>query len=92
MGVAPIYNRLPLYIRLKNGECVQIFETDIDIRKWIEGKYEEEIVIDIPADLPVGEYELQMGIGGNGQPSVVFASNAKQEGDYSILTTVAIIA
>ena len=85
VGVAPIYSRLPLYIRLKNGSTEKTFETDVDIREWIEGKYEENIEIVIPDDMQKGEYELQVGIGGNGQPSVVFATDACQDGDYAIV-------
>ena len=88
MGVAPIYHKIPLYIRLKNANAEKTFETDVDIRKWIQGKYKEKIVIDIPEEMPTGEYELQMGIGGKDEPSVVFATNATQDGDYSILTKV----
>ena len=90
VGVAPIYHKLPLYIRLKNSENEKTFETDVDIRKWIEGKYEEEIELSIPKDLLRGEYELQIGIGGNGEESVVFATNAMQDGEYSVLTKITI--
>ena len=90
VGVAPIYHKIPLYIRLKNVNAEKTFETDVDIRKWIQGKYEEEIVVDIPEELPTGEYELQMGIGGKDKPSVVFASDAKQDGDYSVLENVVV--
>ena len=88
VGVAPIYHKLPLYIRLKNNKKEKTFETDIDIRKWIEGKYEEQIEFPIPKDIPLGEYELQIGIGGNGGQSVVFATNAPQDGEYSVLTNI----
>ena len=91
VGVAPIYKRLSLYLRLKNDAYVQTFETDIDIRKWIEGKYQEIIVLQIPAFMPKGEYELQIGIGGNGELSVVFATNAKQDDEYSVLGMVGLI-
>ena len=37
VGVAPIYKRLPLYIRLKNADCDKMFETDVDIRQWLPG-------------------------------------------------------
>ncbi|MBQ8319962.1 MAG: DUF4832 domain-containing protein [Clostridia bacterium] len=90
VGVAPIYHKLPLYIRLKNSENEKTFETDVDIRKWIEGKYEEEIELSIPKDLLRGEYELQIGIGGNGEESVVFATNAMQDGEYSVLTKITV--
>jgi hypothetical protein len=91
VGVAPIYKRLPLYIRLKSNAIEKTFETDIDIRKWIEGKYEENVVLEVPKEMPVGEYGLQIGIGGNGVPSAVFACDAKQDESYSILTTLTVI-
>ncbi|MBP5466396.1 MAG: DUF4832 domain-containing protein, partial [Clostridia bacterium] len=56
VGVAPIYKNLPLYIRLKNNFGEKTFKTDVDMRKWIEGKYAEEIVVDVPQDLPKGKY------------------------------------
>lgn len=90
VGVAPIYVRLPLYIRLKNAKLEKTFETDVDIRNWIAGKYEESIQISIPNNLPKGEYQVQIGIGGQGSPSVVFATNAEQDNDYSVLTTVVV--
>ena len=73
VGVAPIYKQLPLYIRLKSNIYEKTFETDIDVRRWIEGKYEENIEIKLPKDIPSGEYELQISIGGGKEQSVVFA-------------------
>ena len=90
VGVAPIYNRLPLYVRLKNSFFERDFETEVDIRKWVEGKYEENLSIALPKDMPLGKYELQIGIGGKGKPSVVFATDAPQDGDYSVLAKVQI--
>ncbi len=91
VGVAPIYKHLPLYIRLKGYDFTHELETDVDIRKWIEGKYEEQITVEIPLTMPKGIYELQVGIGGKGNLSAVFATNALQDGDYSVLTTVDVI-
>lgn len=90
VGVAPIYHKLPLYLRLKNDKGEKTFKTDVDIRKWIEGKYEENIEIALPKEIPTGEYELQVGIGGDGEQSVVFATNAGQDGAYSILTEISV--
>jgi hypothetical protein len=90
VGVAPIYNRLPLYIRLKNGSEEKTFEADVDIRNWIEGKYEENIEISIPKEFAKGEYELQVGIGGKDKPSVVFATDACQDGDFAVVGKVEI--
>ena len=91
VGVAPIYKCLPLYIRLKNENHEKSFETDIDIRRWIAGKYEESIVLEIPEKMKPGRYELQIGIGGNAKPSVVFVTDAPQDNEYSILTSVDLI-
>ena len=88
VGVAPIYRPLPLYIRFKNGKSEKTFKTDVDIRKWIEGKYDETIRLETPKTMPVGEYSLQIGIGGQGEPSAVFASDAEQDGEYTVLTKV----
>ena len=88
VGVAPIYTKLPLYLRLKNDQAERTFVTDVDIRKWVEGKYEEVLVCELPADMPMGKYELQVGIGGGNTPSVVFATNAKQDGDCSVLAEI----
>ena len=90
VGVAPIYHQLPLYIRLKNENYEKTFKTDVDIRKWIQGKYQEKLEIVLPKDIPAGEYELQVGIGGNGKQSVVFATSAKQDEEYAVLTSVKI--
>lgn len=90
VGVAPIYRRLPLYIRLKNRRFEKTFETDLDIRKWIEGEYDEIISLEIPGEMPTGKYQIQAAIGGANTPSAVFASNAERDGDYSVLTKVKI--
>ena len=88
VGVAPIYNRLPLNIRLKKQGEELTFATDVDIRRWIEGKYTETLNVQIPCEMSAGEYELQVGIGGGDLPSVVFATNAEQDGDYAVLGKV----
>ncbi len=90
VGVAPIYHPLPLRIKLK-GEKELVLDTDVDIRKWVEGKYTEEIALDLPTDLPTGVYSLRIGLGGGEYPVAYFATNAPQEDGYSLLTTVEII-
>ena len=87
VGVAPIYHKLPLWVRIKNAEFQKDFKTDVDIRKWISGKYEENIIWDIPVEMPKGQYALQVGIVGKNS-EVVFATNAEQDGAYSILLNV----
>lgn len=91
VGVAPIYNKLALNIKLKNSQGEEVIETGVDIREWLPGKHTEALKIALPKDMKIGTYELQIGIGGNEEPSVYFASNAKQDGAYCVLTEVEII-
>ncbi len=91
IGVAPIYTKIPLCIKLKSKYLERVFVTDIDITRWIEGKYCENISIDLPVDFICGNYLLQIGICGVGYPSVCFATAAKQDGDYSVLGNFLII-
>ena len=91
VGVAPVYRRLPLYFRLKKEDLTQVFKTDTDIREWIQGEYKETVTLKIPASLSKGKYKLQIGIGGNGEPSVVFATDTDLDGNYSVLTDVYIV-
>ncbi len=91
VGVAPIYHKIPLYLRFKNGNFSFDVETNIDIRKWISGKYTEKINVKLPESLPLGEYEVQLGIGGKNFPSVVFATDAKQDNDFSVVGNIQLI-
>lgn len=91
VGVAPMYNALPLYVKLKGTDCEKIFLTDVDVRNWLPGKRTERLELAVPEQMRKGEYELQIGIGGYGAPSVCFATNAKQDGDYAVLTKVELI-
>ena len=54
----------------------------------VAGKHNEKLEILLPCDIKSGEYELQIGIGGKDLPSVVFATNATQDGEYSVLAKV----
>ena len=89
-GVAPIYNKLPLKIRIK-GEKTQEYVTDIDVTKWLPGEYEENILMNIPSEFLNGEYELQIAIGGGEYPSVQFANELDQDGEFYNLIKIKII-
>ena len=91
VGVAPIYKRLPLYLRLKNAQYAKTFLTDVDIRTWVEGKYQENITVELPKNIPKGEFELQIAIGGQREPNVAFATNATRDEEYFVLATVEIV-
>ena len=90
VGVAPIYNELPFTLRLKGAEKTVEFATDIDARKWLPGEYVEKVELALPCDLPAGEYELSMALGGGDKPAVQFASKTGKEYHWHILTTVSV--
>ncbi len=75
-GVAPIYNELPVKFRLVNDEDEYIFESEIDILKWMPGDYFEKVELDISNQIKEGNYNLDIKIGGFGDyPLVKLAMN-----------------
>lgn len=89
VGVAPIYNFVPLFVRLK-GEKELLFKTELDIRKWLPGESKEEINIHLPENMAKGKYRLQIGIGDNEISMIYFASDAKPDGHFFELFEVEI--
>ena len=77
VGVAPIYHRLPLKIRLVGSETFAL-ETGVDVRKWMPGISESEICLTLPATMKKGAYKIQIALGGGEFPSVCFASDANE--------------
>lgn len=61
-GVAPIYKNIPLKIKLSGKENSYEFETDVDIRQWLPGKTVEKFTVDIPENITLGEYDIEIGI------------------------------
>ena len=51
-----------LAIRLKNKKHTEVMLTDADIRKWLPGDNIYDSSIFIPLNMPIGNYELQIGI------------------------------
>lgn len=76
VGVAPSYHKIPLYIKL-NGEKEYIFETDIDIRKWMPGEVQESIYINIPSNIEKGKYNIEISIFDDIVKNVYFATDAE---------------
>ena len=89
VGVAPIYNKLPLKLRIK-GEMTQEYVSEVDITKWLPDTYMEMIEIAFPANMPKGEYELSVAIGGGKYPVVRLATETEFDGEYHHLTTLEI--
>ncbi len=61
-GVAPCYKKLILAIRLKNKSDTKIIITDADITTWLPGDNLYDTSLFIPSGMPIGSYELQIGI------------------------------
>lgn len=62
-GVAPIYRKYPLTLRLVKGETVFSLQSREDIRGWLPDRdiwWEESVLL--PPGIPEGDYELQLGI------------------------------
>ena len=73
VGVAPIYKRLPLMLRI-GGEAIA---TEADITKWLPGKHEEALTFAMPALAP-GEYDIALSI--DAPLPLYFATDAKRDG------------
>jgi hypothetical protein len=61
-GVAPCYKEFPFALRLKNSNRTEVFLTDADIRNWLPGDVVYDNAVFIPADMPPGDYEVEIGI------------------------------
>ena len=90
VGVAPIYHKIPLYVRLKGLYGYYELQTDIDIRTWLPGKMQENIIFKLPCDLQAGEYVIEIGIGGKGHPQVYFATDAELDGNYAQVSVMVV--
>jgi hypothetical protein len=61
-GVAPIYKKYLLALRLKNDAGSEVLITDADIRSWFPGDNIYDDAVFIPGDMTAGTYQLQVGI------------------------------
>ena len=79
-GVAPIYEDIPLKIRLENKTQSYVFDTDIDIRKWLPGKHVHTISIHLPKAMTEGKYDVEIGILGEDTPMIYLCTDAVRNG------------
>jgi hypothetical protein len=93
-GVAPCYKKFPLALRLrgpqtrkrafggplKNDEKTEILVTKADIRTWLPGDNLYDDTVLVPSNMPLGEYDLQIGILDplSNKPKVKLAISGKQ--------------
>lgn len=61
-GVAPIYKKYLLAVRLTNEKRSEVIITDADITTWLPGDNLYDDAVFVPWDMPVGVYQLQIGI------------------------------
>lgn len=86
IGVAPIYHKYPMVIRLRNGATVYDFETDADITKWLPGSHKWEGCIVLPEKIQKGTYCLEMGIT-DGNTKVMFATDAPRNDGFTLVSS-----
>lgn len=81
LGVAPIYNKLPFTVVLKNGDEVYSLKTKIDIRKWMPGENTENLSLKLPKKIKNGKYDIFFKIGGEEFPIVKMAMDVETYND-----------
>lgn len=58
IGYASPFNERPVQLVLRNGGQVYTADIDTDVRKWYTGKIKLEAVVQLPANIAKGTYEL----------------------------------
>lgn len=81
-GVAPIYNAIPLRLRLQSADDAYLFTTDVDVRAWLPGEHTAEFEIALPEDLPAGLYDVGLSISGEDTPVVRFETQGEWDGAF----------
>lgn len=89
VGVAPMYNRYPLVVRLVGNGLTHVFLCKEDPREWLPDQdilWQESITV--PVDLPKGAYRLEIGIvtGVEEIGNVQFAIEGMKDGYYPMGT------
>ncbi|MGG4440726.1 DUF4832 domain-containing protein [Brevibacillus fortis] len=91
-GVAPFYFPWILELSLadEDGNIVAHTKTDEDIRKWLPGRKYVKQDLEVPADLPEGDYTLSVAIldPSTGEPGIEFAMEGKRDDGRYTLGTV----
>lgn len=98
VGVAPIYKKHPLVLRLRCGDSIAFSSSEADIREWLPGVYSTEIEIKDSAKLPAGVYVLELAILGDEaaaaakdtEPFIYLATDAERVGAFYKLGEVEI--
>ncbi len=81
-GVAPIYRRIPLNIRLSGTTGSFEFATNVDIRNWLPGKNEERLNIVLSDDIKSGVYDIEIGIYNEEVPMIHLCTDVVRKGSF----------
>lgn len=90
VGVAPIYREAALTLKLSNGENEYVFDSGIDIRKWMPGKHTEKIDISLEG-VKSGEYTVSVGLSNEVAPIMYFCSDAEFDGAFYMLGNINVL-
>lgn len=82
IGVAPIYRKIPLYVRFSGPAGMFETETDVDIRKWLPGKNAERIPVSLPSSMKPGTYKIEIGIFNEVNPLIYLCTDAVRDGSF----------
>ena len=88
-GVAPIYHKYPLNIRLESDSYTFTYQTDVDITEILPGNYLYTNDITLPDNIPTGVYKLEIGIT-DGSTDVLIATKAERSGAYTVIGEIEI--
>ncbi len=81
-GVAPIYNAIPLRLRLTGEGGTYLFTTGVDARTWLPGDHTAEFEIMLPAEIQPGAYTVGLSLSGDETPVVRFETQGETDGAF----------
>lgn len=90
-GVAPIYKKIPFKLTMIGENFSWDINHDVDITKWMPGDNIEYINLNIPKDIPKGNYKLCCSIGGGDYPVVEMAMKTEKLGSSYCIAEIEII-
>jgi hypothetical protein len=79
-GVAPVYRKYLLALRLKSQSQSAVLITDADVNSWYPGDNLYDDGVFVPRDIPAGNYQLQIAIVdvGSHEPRVNLAISGRE--------------
>ena len=90
VGVAPMYNPLPVTLRMKKGEETIVFTSEAKVTEWLPGENNAEFTVELPHDAEAGEWEMALAIGGGEKPFVTLANEIERDGAYHKIGKVSV--